>query len=190
MRTLIKAAVRLVIILMFFHLFLYIGNSLAMLIDFFTVNQFTIFNNHYYYLAVPVIVFVIGVLILWYLWLNTDWLAEFIAEDIDEHEIVIKTSNLDLIKVVFRIMGMYLIVTQIPTIVGLSVSHVILEKYTSGIVTSLVGEIKQWIITVGTVLIGLWLLFGGKGIVEMIDRQSDNNQIGDEDTVDGQSQQQ
>jgi hypothetical protein len=158
MHTLIKAAVRLVIILMSLQLLTLFANGLANIVDLLIIG-----------------VALVGALILYILWRKSDWLVKKLAGDINENELVINTSNLDLINVVMRVIGMFLILISIPKLAGLiAYRGVLANAYTDMLLASnaraTASEIKEWITNIGTLLIGLWLALGGAGIVQVFNK--------------------
>jgi hypothetical protein len=117
MKTLIRAAVRIIIIVMF-----------VMMVKMLLVNiQWTALNFRdgsirqisYYQIGLTVDQFGVYSAILALLWLRTDWIVRVIAGNIDDSELVISTSNLDLIRVSMQILGMVLLATSIPKLLGL-----------------------------------------------------------------------
>ena len=121
MRSLIKAAIRIIIILFFFKLLYWSINQIYFLIR---TREYT----DYYNVAVPFIIFigltVVGFIILFILWKKTDWLVKLVVGDLNENELVINTSNLDLIYSVLRIFGIFLLITALPELLGLAFYHV------------------------------------------------------------------
>jgi len=174
MHTLIKAAVRLGIILMSLQLLISFANGLASILNIFN-PQYSSGFELYLGLAIIIGVALIGALILYILWRKSDWLVRKLAGDINENELVINTSNLDLINVVMRVIGMFLILISIPKLAGLIVYRgVLANAYTDMLLASnaraMASEIKEWITVIGTILIGLWLALGGAGIVQVFNK--------------------
>ena len=172
MRSLIRAAVRIIIIVMF-----------VMMVKMLIVNiQWTAMNFHdesirqilYYQIGLTVGQFGVYSAILALLWLKTDWIVRFIAGNIDDSEIVISTSNLDLVKVAMQILGMVLLATSIPKLLGFGAYHFrildMVEKLdVPSSAVSRATELESFVTIMVTLLIGLWLTIGTRGIVKAID---------------------
>jgi hypothetical protein len=164
MRVIIKTAVRVIIIVMALKL-LYAGFNLA--------NTVILYQR--YELPLPVYIFVIvlglfilGVLLLWLLWWKTDWLVKILAGDIDEQELIINTTNLDLFWLAIRILGVYILVGAVSDLFGRVAYQIYIENQLEGLrflsPEEQAMEISQWIKVVVTVLIGVFLVSGVKGV--------------------------
>lgn len=157
------------------QLLTFFANGLANIVNLLVHPEFSSDFNTYLGSAIIIGVALIGALILYILWRKTDWLVKKLAGDINENELVINTSNLDLINVVMRVIGMFLILISIPKLVGLIVYRgVLANAYTDVLLASnaraMASEIKEWITNIGTLLIGLWLALGGAGIVQVFNK--------------------
>jgi len=170
MHTLIKVAVRLLIIFMSLELLIFFTNSLAMVLSVFEYgSEF----ESYLVLAIIIGVTLAGAIILYFAWRKSDWLVKKLAGDINENELVINTSNLDLINVVMRIVGMVLIIVFIPKLAGLIVYRGVLVYAYQDIGFSsnaTASEIKEWITVIASFLIGLWLVLSGTGIFKFFNK--------------------
>ena len=180
MRALIKAAIRIIIIIMFLRL---VYSLIQYVSAIFTSLKYT---SPIYILGM-IAVGLIGILVLYLLWRKTDWLVRILAGNIKDNELVIKTSNLDLIKVAMGILGIYLLVTSVPDLFGLLVYHIHITKVAPDLLlmpTEQALEIKQWVTTTITILVGVWLvsrLRGIEGIVKLINNVWNKGQIIDND---------
>ena len=172
MRSLIRAAVRVIIIVMF-----------VMMVKMLLVNiQWVAMNFHdeslrqilYYQIGLTVGQFGVYSAILALLWLKTDWIVRVIAGNIDDNELLITSSNLDLVRVAMQILGMVLLATSIPKLLGLGAYHFrilnLVEKLdVPSSAVSQATELQSFVIIIVTFLIGLWLVLGTRGIVKAID---------------------
>ena len=128
MRTLIKVVIRLALVLMVLQFLEFIVFNFAFLMSTFAMSDSYSGNrNESWSIAITIAIFLIGILIIYFMWNKLDWLVGIIAGNYNENELVIKTSNDDLIKVVFGILGIYLIVTEIPTVAGLIGSQFVIK---------------------------------------------------------------
>ena len=168
MRTLIKAAVRIIIIFMFVAVFKIVINSAQWIIRGPGIN---IEQNIYYFIVTIGGQLVIYTLILCLLWWKTDWIVRIIAGNSDDNELVIKTANLDLLKVAMRIFGIFLIVTSIPDLFGLATYHMVLIPESDLIYTPVqkANGLMNLVTTIVTMAIGAWLVIGTRGITKVID---------------------
>jgi hypothetical protein len=172
MRTLIKAAVRIALALMAWSSFLLLAQTIISLANLFAHPAYITDPSAYYFIVLPFAIFLAAALILIFLWRKTDWLVGVLAGNMNETELVINTTNLDLITVVLRIFGMCLILTSLPTLAGQLANQAIIKSSPfMGAVEVQARTFEGLISTGGTILIGVWLLYGGKGIVEEVDRQ-------------------
>ena len=169
MRSIIKAAVRVIIIIIFVSLLKHVISTLQWLIT--IPNNYMIPQDLPYLIGIVGGPFIIFTLILYFLWRNTDWIVRVIAGNLNDNELVIKTSNLDLVKVFMRIFGIFLIVTSIPELFGLAVYHIVLiipdELMYSPI--SRATTLMNIVTIVLTMGVGTWLVIGTRGITKVID---------------------
>jgi hypothetical protein len=164
MRLAIKAFIRIFLIYVALQTILYIINY---------VHSMLIYSQVYHEdldLFLPVIVLVAAVLIvilvIYILWWKTDWLVRVLTGRTREKELVISTSNLDLIKVAMRILGIVLLVNAIPTLIGLISYYFIRPEdvYYSR------PEAREYIIVGVKIVFGIWLIIGSRGIVKAINK--------------------
>jgi hypothetical protein len=185
MKSLIKAVFRIFLVFTFLQIITYLVNYISTALSYrgleYAETQ-TTYNPLSNIIAASV-VFVIFTLILITLWWKTDRIIKFIAGDISENGIVITTSNSELFRVIMRILGVFLIVTNIAYIV------VILGYYFFYLKSNISGglqttQIQNIIIHSITVLLGAWLAIGNKAIMNFIDAdnikgetQNDNTEL-------------
>lgn len=163
MRSIIKAAIRIIIVIMFLKSLLGLVNNLSGVL----INPALYeYRYSFYTVAISLAIIFTGMLILYLLWRKTDWLVRIIAGNINENEVVISTSNLDLIKVAMRILGIYLLVTSVPTLIGMISYHLSLG---SEFPRQMAMILKDYVTEVITILIGAWLVLGTKGINKVVD---------------------
>lgn len=171
MRTLIKAAIRILIIVMTLQMLLSLVNSLVLLFSYPPI--YGEFNAPYFWgnLATNIFSFLITILILFIVWRKTDWLVGLIAEEINDTELTINTNNVELITVVVRILGIVLLVTNLRLLVALIGNRWILGSiYPDVYIQTSVNDMRQWIAAIVGLLLGIWLVLGGKGIVIALDK--------------------
>ncbi|MFH1032275.1 MAG: hypothetical protein V1767_06920 [Chloroflexota bacterium] len=171
MRSIIKAALRVVIVFAFLEIVASLVKSIGSLLTFRHIPDAQDLSTFYVNISIASL---IGLLILWAMWWKTDAIVRILVGNISENELVINTSNLDLIKVSMRILGIYLLATSIPDLFGLIAYHiqnVNLYVELNNIDPKLqADEIKWWVTTGVTILIGIWLVLGSRGIVTAIDK--------------------
>jgi hypothetical protein len=163
MRSIIKSAIRIIILFIF----------IRSLINFIT-NAVNIWNSRSYNtvqqdvwsnLGILFIAFLVGFLILWILWWKADAITRILAGNINDNKLVIDTSNIELFRVVLIFLGLFLLVSSIPDIVGLIAYHIRLQSSGNGIASSpqnQANELRLWIGPVVTILIGIGLAIGIK----------------------------
>ena len=175
MRSLIKAAIRIIIILFFFQL---LRQFLSAISSFTYMSHYSGYEDIAFPLAIVIATGIVAIIVLVVLWIKTDWLVKVIAGDLNENELVINTSNSDLIKTALRILGLFLLITSIPELLGLASYHIRIENELSNAFMSLSPEQKahltqEWILLIVKIIIGIWLttgLKGGKPVADGVSR--------------------
>ncbi len=167
MRFIIKAAIRIIILIMGLRLLLILFNYISSL--FYDTGIFRD-ENIFGYLGTFLGVDIAGLIVLGILWWKTDWLVKKFYGNIEDSSLVINTSNIDFITVTIQIIGIYLVVTSIPDFAGLAVYHFQMQTKFPGFDLSefQVQETKQWITTSVTFVIGLLLASSSKWFVKKI----------------------
>jgi hypothetical protein len=120
---------------------------------------------------------IISLMILSFFWWKTNWLVNVLAGRVSNHELIITTSNVDLVKVAMRILGIWLLADSLPSLVGLIGYHIalppqdIVDKYTHA------TEIKNWLFAGSKTLVGFWLVLGTRGIYRALDKLWDKTEM-------------
>lgn len=107
----------------------------------------------------------IGVL----LWIYSDKLAGFMVkpQDVQETEMISASFDLETVQILaFTIIGVFLIVKAIPSLVSALTVCVILPQHSVGQVW--LQTISQLVDSVIQIILGLWLVLGSKGVVNFI----------------------
>ena len=170
MRSIIKAAVRVIILIMFVMLLKFIMYSAQSIM---MAPALGIDIDLLFYTSSILGPFIIGTLVLYFLWRKTDWIVRIIAGNLNDNELVIKTSNLDLLKVAMRLFGIYLLIASIPDLFGLLTYYIRMNNelmYTAHVQATTLRSSVSNIITIG---IGVWLVIGTRGIAKVIDNIMD-----------------
>lgn len=167
MRTLVRAAIRIILIYLFLETLFY---TIRYCCDIFHIYTYFEPRSRWFDLLVIIGAAVICFVILSLLWWKTDWLVNVLAGKVSNHELIIATSNLDLFKVAIRILGIFLLITSIPALVGLIGYHF---SYPDDLFNTYAGiqpqEIRELIIIGMKILIGIGMILGTKGIYRVID---------------------
>lgn len=171
MKTLIKAAIRIIITIGFIWMFISLAGILSSSASVVSQPRFSHDPLSYWFIILPLAILLALAAILIILWRKSDWLVAVLAGNINETELVISTTNLDLITVVLRILGICLVLTSLPALAGQLTSYGIMKDLFPSPLDYQARMIENLVKTGGTILIGAWLLFGGKGIVETVNRQ-------------------
>jgi hypothetical protein len=127
------------------------------------------------YNILPYILLLIGAIILaagvlFILWKKADWLVRLVAGNINDNDLVIKTSNLDLFNVIMRAFGVFLLVSSIPALVGLIGQHIHLNQIYQNDLTNQYTFTGQYISHGLKIIIGLFLIQGTERISKMMDK--------------------
>ncbi|MBN1643717.1 MAG: hypothetical protein JW856_02715 [Dehalococcoidales bacterium] len=96
-----------------------------------------------------------------FLWWKTDRVVKIIAGNIPESEVSVTTSNSELLRTLMRFLGVCIIVLNIPPVVRVFAYYFATVNTTGGTfpIESLIEEIV-------TILLGIWLVVGNKGIMK------------------------
>ncbi|MBM4432986.1 MAG: hypothetical protein FJ025_03210 [Chloroflexi bacterium] len=164
MRTIIKVALRIVIILAFIQVLQFLINNVSYSL---VSSRMIPYEDVPYPLAYSLIIFItpaaVAIAILVLLWRKTDWLVKVLAGNIDENALVINTSNSDFIKVVMRVLGIILIFISIPNLFGMIAYSASNSVFFSGLTIPpqmQSNEIERWVTVAVKLLVGLLLATG------------------------------
>jgi hypothetical protein len=114
---------------------------------------------------------VITGLIIYFGWWKTDKIVGFLAGDLDENQLVINTSNLDLYKVIISIFGIWLIIDAIPGLIGIIASQIYCSNNKSifGSYQDVFGNnIRLGVIQLVELIIGIFLVTGNFVVVKVL----------------------
>lgn len=165
MRTLTRAAVRIILAIMFLQTFF---TALNYLVNLSRYSVQSIGLGLLLILGVSVISFII----LGLLWWRTEWLVNLLAGRVSNHELIITTTNTDFFRVSLRVLGFYLLADAIPALLGMLGHHLYyssLDIYSDSIIA---GNIRD-LITIGAkILIGIGLIIGTRGISKTASNRS------------------
>lgn len=168
MRAIIKAALRIIIIILFITLLRNVLINVQIIILGYH-NEY--YDNIFIDISIFIGFFILSTALLYFFWRKTDWFVKILAGKTVDTELTISTSNIDLLKVAMRILGMYLIITSIPDLIGLSAYHIRLLQVKDFVYpyTLQAEVIKDAIVGLITFGIGIWLLLGTRRITRIID---------------------
>jgi hypothetical protein len=187
MRTLIKAVIRIAIVLASLQVLIFLGKSLVSFLSVPESIRESAGPTAYYGLGLILGITLISALLLYFLWRKSDWLVGVFAGNFNENELIISSSNLDLVTVVMRVVGICLVITSLPSLLGLAIYHARIVQTFHGVITldeaTQANELQQWITVIGTILAGLWLVLGGRGIAEAVDKKFSAVPTSSEDNV-------
>ncbi len=169
MRAIIKASIRLIIVYLFISLILVLNNGISQVI----INDRNFnFPSDESYVTTGIIAVVIATLvstfILIVLWLKTDWIVRKLAGEIDERQLVISTSNVDLFQVGLKFLGFFLIFNSIPRVLGQIAFEISLPDEPELVVTTSSSVIRQFVTDGARILIGFGLLFWESRVKRMV----------------------
>jgi hypothetical protein len=164
MRGIITAGVRILTIYLFINILVILGNDFFIIWNTRNLPGETNSMNISIFVSVCLVI----IFILWVIWVKASSLSRFLAGDIDDNNIVIQSTSVDIMKVAMRILGFCLIATTLPTLLGLAAYHIriINGDWRMPISESTqAAEIKSWVIATVTILIGIWLVLGFRGTI-------------------------
>jgi len=172
MRSIIRAAIRIILIVFCVQLVLSLINQINIAII--NERRFGYENSSYNVdveIGILVAAFIIGIVILYFLWRKTDWLVRVLAGEMDDSVLTVNTTNLDLISVAIRLLGIYLLATLIPRLIGdiqfyFSIQEILSDAYAS----DKAAAIKPIIVNTITILIGAGMVMGTRRITKTIDK--------------------
>jgi hypothetical protein len=173
LRGLITAGIRIVLIFIFFQVFIEVLNFLPSIFNSSGYSS----NSQYFSLKevlIPICIFLVVLVILCIVWWKARRIASLLSGDKFDTQLVINTSNTELIRVVLRVFGICLICLTIPTLLGHVTYFINYQSQVSNdfpIIQANSPPFVNYFVTDGTkILIGLWLVLGGRGIVIAIDK--------------------
>jgi hypothetical protein len=163
MRSIFKSAIYIIVIFTFVQNVLILLNYIPTLWYHFASDR----PREYDWIefAVFLSVFLLSFLFLLLLWLKASSLTRLLAGDINDNKLVLNTSNSELFKIVLILIGIYLVVVNIPEIFGVVGYHFRFGYLYEGMnlpPQEQANELKLWIIPIASVIIGLVLAFGVK----------------------------
>jgi hypothetical protein len=168
MRMFVRAAVRVILIALCLEIVLYAWRNIV-----YVVTVFPRMTAEDYWPQILIIIgaAIIGFIILALLWWRTDWLVRLLTGRVYDRELVISTSNVNLMKVAMRIVGIILLVNAIPSLLGLigyhfSIPSIYLDDRRP-------AEIQEGIIIGVKIILGIFLVYGTKGMSKIIDAADD-----------------
>jgi hypothetical protein len=123
MRSVIKAAIRLLALFFGIGLFFQVLNTL--------ISGWQIQDMSVIFFCELLLIVVVGFGILFLMWNKSDWLVKVLAGNIDDNTLVIRTSNSELMSVAFRITGFYIFINSLPLLVSRAVVFFIKDPYYS-----------------------------------------------------------
>ena len=173
MRTIIKAIVRILALFFAIKLLTPLISSIRIIAEMSRLDiELSLIN-----LAYALFVIIIIGLVLYFGWWKADSIAKLLAGDLDDNAIAVSTSNVDLYRVIISAFGIYLLITSIPGLAGLISYHLnSTQMYAdTGLVPNIdfvAQEIERWVFQIVTLLLGIWLTFGGKPIARFLVRIS------------------
>lgn len=171
MKMLLKAIIRVLAILLIIQLLSVVVQYLGLAISAFNSSTSSNRSNAFVDVGVSLFVCVLGVLVALFFWIKADWVVKRITGNSDDNGLVINISNQDLIKVILRGLGIYLIVISIPKLAGTAAYYLYMTKQYSGTIFPpdlIANQIQQWVVQGITLLIGKWLLSGSKPILNRL----------------------
>jgi hypothetical protein len=116
MRSIIKSIIRIIVIFMSIKSlmsFINYGSNIWYNRELSSVEQ-----NSWTELGILLIGFLMAFLVLWILWWKADSLAKLVAGNAIDNKLEIDTHNTGILKVALIFLGVYLLVSSIPDIVG------------------------------------------------------------------------
>ncbi len=168
MKAVTQAAIRLVVLFMGLQLFMGLLRSIVNLIVF----RDPYYEQYGYYLAIGLsaAMFVLEGFVLYVVWRKAERLARTILGDNEDGQLVIATSARDLVGVALGVMGIYLVATTIGRIFGLVAFRFrsIVLAGEGATPTLQPREAQDWVVAVVTLLLGAFLMWGGRGTVNVI----------------------
>jgi hypothetical protein len=173
MRGLITAGIRIVLIFIFFQVFVEVLNLLRSIFNYSSYSS----NSQYFSLKellIPICIFLVVLVILCIVWWKAGRIASLLSGDKFDTQLVINTSNTELVRVVLRVFGLCLICLTIPTLLGHVTYFFNYQSQVNNdfpIIQASSPPFVNYFVTDGTkILIGLWLVLGGRGIITAIDK--------------------
>jgi hypothetical protein len=157
MKTLLKAAVRILALFVFINLLTITASA-------FVVFTVTYTGHRFLPLLIVSGLFVVETAVLVLIWLKADSLVKLIAVEADDKDPTPSLSGPDITTLILRAFGIYFILRAIPSIAGLVIYRVVQSGqssyyyYYQNAVSA--SDAQQWTVQVVTLIIGIALVVG------------------------------
>jgi hypothetical protein len=171
MKTIIKAAIRIIILIIGIrYFFVLVSNFSSALGNYYYSDAFSDIY-HGQSLITVLIGVTVPIIILWLVgfifWRLSDWLVNIVSGDQNENNLIINISNSELINVTMQILGIYFIASSIPSFIGSVLSYFKDNNYAmEG--TARFDDVKSMVIAASSIIIGIFLLLGIKRIKKFL----------------------
>jgi hypothetical protein len=176
MKTIIKAIIKIIALVFALQLLSPLVANIITVIRMYNDNIYTGNGQGIliYFLAEALFIILIAALVLYFGWWKTDKIVRLIAGDLKENALVVSTSNVNLYRVILSVLGICLLVTSVPSLLGLISYHIYGAQTYSDIFRPppdvVASEIERWVLQIVTFLIGIWLTVGSKPIAKFFVR--------------------
>ena len=154
MQLLIKAVVRIILIWAFLNL--------VSTIPYYISNYQYFAGDEILYISIVSGFYVLLIALLFILWLKTDFIMKLLLGKLGaQSQEIVQISSPDLYKLLLKVMGIYLIVTTIPTMSRLIYSY----WYNNTQDITLPNHMfVEWLPLIVQIILGVWLIIGNEGI--------------------------
>ena len=156
MKTLLKAAVRILALFVFINL-------LTVTASFMVVFAGTWTGHRVLPLLIITALFIVETAVLVLIWFKADSLVKLMTGEADDNALVLSATSPEITTLILRAFGIYFILRAIPQIAGLVVYRVMLAGqstyyYYQNAVSA--SDAQQWTVQIVTLIIGIALVVG------------------------------
>lgn len=103
---------------------------------------------------------------IYVLWRKTDGVVRWLAGNIDDHDLVVTTSNADLFRTLLLFLGVTIIIGTIPQMAGLAARDIYARFSDSPFGPSTSERLRGWVVEGVSLLAGIWLVVGRPNLMQ------------------------
>lgn len=168
MRPFIKAGIRIMIIWLFIEAFLETFRNIS---SYWTIIYISNTLDRWVATGFTLIPFLISVVLLAVLWWRTDWLVRFLTGGQNVNSVIVSTSNVHLVQLAVRIIGIVMVALVIPDLIGLIGYYAMITDQRDFVwLAETRATLVRQVLEVGVrLIVGIVLLLGTRGVVRAID---------------------
>ncbi len=165
MRAILRVAIRIMLIVVFLQVLMNTFNTIARIV---TRDGFSMSRSVFYTEIAPYLIgFLIVLLVLWVLFWKVNTIVRLLAGRMMNDQLVISVNNQGLFQLAVRMLGIYLLITTIPDLLGSLGYHITMIDYYRQFgmqADAEAWEVQSYVKSGAKILIGIGLIIGWRRI--------------------------